>query len=98
LFPRTLTFASSKPTGITGHLFNNCILTFENKFCQQKGGMEMGNSLSPMVSNMFTKHVEEITLDTEDHKPDKWRQQRRQHFRGLAPWISNIAGISLPPS
>jgi hypothetical protein len=32
----------------------------------------MGNSLSPVVSNIFTEHSEEITLDIADHKPAKW--------------------------
>jgi hypothetical protein len=32
----------------------------------------MGNSLSPVVSNIFTEHLEEIALDRADHKPAKW--------------------------
>jgi hypothetical protein len=38
------------------------------KFYQQKEGMAMGNSLPPIVSNIFVEHSE----DTADHKPAKW--------------------------
>jgi hypothetical protein len=31
----------------------------------------MGNSLSPVVSNIFVEHFEEMSLDTADHKPAK---------------------------
>jgi hypothetical protein len=41
---------------------------FEDKFYQQKEGME----LSPMVSNIFMEYSEEIALGTADHKPAKW--------------------------
>jgi hypothetical protein len=34
--------------------------------------MAMGNSLSPVVSNIFMEHFEEIALDTADYKPAKW--------------------------
>jgi hypothetical protein len=45
---------------------------FEDKFYQQKDGMAMGNSLSPVVSNIFMEHLEEMALDTADHKPAEW--------------------------
>jgi hypothetical protein len=45
---------------------------FEDKFYQQKEGMAMGNSLSPVVYNIFMEHSEEATLDRADHKPTKW--------------------------
>jgi hypothetical protein len=45
---------------------------FEDKFHQEKEGMAMGNSLSPVVSNIFMEHFEEIILDTTDHKPTKY--------------------------
>jgi hypothetical protein len=44
---------------------------FEDKLYQQKEGMEMGNSLSPVVSDIFMEHFEEIALDTAYHKPAK---------------------------
>jgi hypothetical protein len=47
-------------------------LQFDDKFCQQKEGLAVGDLLSPMVNNMFTEHFEEIALDTEHHKPTKW--------------------------
>jgi hypothetical protein len=45
---------------------------FEDKFYQQKEGMAMGNFLSPVISNLFMEHFEEIALDTADYKPTKW--------------------------
>jgi hypothetical protein len=57
-------------------LLDSCLKTtyvqFEDKFYQQKEGMAMGNSLSPVVSNIFMKHFEEIALDTADYTPAKW--------------------------
>jgi hypothetical protein len=45
-------------------------LQFEDKFYQQKkvGQLEIP---SPMVSNIFMEHFEEIILDTADCKPAK---------------------------
>jgi hypothetical protein len=40
---------------------------FEDAFYQQKEGKEKGNSLSPVVSNIFREHSD----DTADHKPAK---------------------------
>jgi hypothetical protein len=34
--------------------------------------MAMGNSSSPVISDIFVEHFEEITLDTAGHKPTKW--------------------------
>jgi hypothetical protein len=45
---------------------------FEDKFYQQKEGMAIGNSLSPVVSNIFMEYSEEIALDTAEYKPAKW--------------------------
>jgi hypothetical protein len=45
---------------------------FEDKFYQQNEGTAMGISLSPVVSNIFIEHFEEIALDTADFKPAKW--------------------------
>jgi hypothetical protein len=57
-------------------LLDICITTtyfqFEDMFYQQKECMTMGNSLSPVVSNIFMGHFEEIALDTANHKPAKW--------------------------
>jgi hypothetical protein len=39
---------------------------------QQKEGKEMVNSQSPVVSNVFMEHFEEIALDTGNHKAAKW--------------------------
>jgi hypothetical protein len=57
-------------------LLDICLTTtyfkFDDKFCKQKEGMTMGNSGSPMVSNIFMEHFEDLALDTADHKLDKW--------------------------
>jgi hypothetical protein len=45
---------------------------FVDKFSQQKEGMAVGNSPSPVVSDIFMEHIEEVALDTADHKPTKW--------------------------
>jgi hypothetical protein len=49
---------------------------YDDNFYQQKEGMAMGNSLSPVVSNIFMEYFEKIALDTADHKPlngsDTW--------------------------
>lgn len=33
---------------------------FTDTFCEQKDGMEIRNSLSPVVSDIFTEHTKEI--------------------------------------
>jgi hypothetical protein len=38
----------------------------------QNDGIGMGNSLSPMVNNVFMEHFEEIALAAVGHKPTKW--------------------------
>lgn len=57
-------------------LLDICLKTtyfqFEDTFYQQKEGMAMGNSLSPVVSNIFMEHFEEIAIDTAEYKPAKW--------------------------
>jgi hypothetical protein len=40
-----------------------------DKFFQQKDGMAMGNSLSPIVSNIFMEHFEKLALDSAPYKP-----------------------------
>jgi hypothetical protein len=56
-------------------LLDICLKTmyfqFEDTFDQQKEGMAVGNSLSPVVSNIFMEHSEEIALDTANYKPAK---------------------------
>jgi hypothetical protein len=34
--------------------------------------MAMGSSLSPVVSNIFMEHFEELALDSAQHKPSLW--------------------------
>jgi hypothetical protein len=47
------------------------MLQFENKFYQRKEGMAVGNSLSPVVSNIFLESTEEMALDTAGTNPLK---------------------------
>jgi hypothetical protein len=42
---------------------------FEDKFYKQEEGIAMGNSLSPVVSNIFMEHSEEIALDEQTRNP-----------------------------
>jgi hypothetical protein len=44
----------------------------DNKFFQQKDGMAMGNSLSPIVCNIYMEHFEELALDAAPYKPSLW--------------------------
>jgi hypothetical protein len=40
----------------------------------------MGKSQSPVVSNIFMEHFEEMALDTADYKPDKWLRDVDETF------------------
>jgi hypothetical protein len=42
---------------------------FEDKFNHKKCGMEVGSSLSPVVSCVFMEHLQGTVLGTADHKP-----------------------------
>ena len=44
----------------------------DDKFFQQKDGMAMENSLSPIVSNIFMEHFEKLALDSTPYKPSLW--------------------------
>jgi hypothetical protein len=44
----------------------------EDRFYQQKSGMAMGSSLSPIISNIFMKYFEQLALDSPPHKPAMW--------------------------
>jgi hypothetical protein len=44
----------------------------DGKFFQQKDGMAMGSTLSPVVSNIFIDHFEELALKTAIHRPSLW--------------------------
>jgi hypothetical protein len=41
-------------------------------FYQQKEGMAMWSSLSPVVSNIFMEYYEKLALDTVKQKPSLW--------------------------
>jgi hypothetical protein len=42
-----------------------------NKF-QQKYGMAMGSSLSPIISNVFLEHFEKLALYLAEYEPSLW--------------------------
>jgi hypothetical protein len=44
----------------------------DDKFFQQKDGMAMGSSLSPISSNIYMEHSEKVALDSTQHKPSLW--------------------------
>jgi hypothetical protein len=44
----------------------------EDRFHQQKSGMAMRSSLSPIISSIFMEHFEQLALDSAPHKPAMW--------------------------
>jgi hypothetical protein len=63
----------------------------DGKFFQQKYGMAMESSLSPIVNNIYMEHFKKLTLDSAQHKP------LLQHFRGLASWSRAVTKFPEPP-
>jgi hypothetical protein len=43
-----------------------------DKFFQQKYGMAMGSSLSPILSNVFMEHFEKLAHYSAEYKPSLW--------------------------
>jgi hypothetical protein len=70
-FPERSALQVSDKMELLDICFTATYFQFEDKFYQQKEGTAMGSSLSPMVSNIFMKKIEEISLDAADHKPAK---------------------------
>ncbi|PNF20263.1 hypothetical protein B7P43_G15436 [Cryptotermes secundus] len=72
----TLTERSKLQVEAIMDLLEVCLRTtyfqFEDKFFQHNDGMAMGNSLSPIVSNIFTDHFEKIALDSAQYKSSLW--------------------------
>jgi hypothetical protein len=54
-------------------LLEDCLRTtcfrVDYKFFQQKDDMAMGNSVSPIVSNIFMENSEKLALDSAQYKP-----------------------------
>jgi hypothetical protein len=44
----------------------------DDRFYQQKEGMAMGSSLSPVISNIYMEHFEQLALDSAQDKPSLW--------------------------
>jgi hypothetical protein len=44
----------------------------DDKFFQQKDGMAIGSSLSPIISNIFMEHFEKLALDSTQYKTSLW--------------------------
>jgi hypothetical protein len=57
-------------------LLDVCLRTtyfqLDDRFYQQKEGMAMGSSLSPIVSNIYMEHFEKLALDSAQDKPLLW--------------------------
>jgi hypothetical protein len=72
----TLTERSSLEVEAIMELLEGCLKTtyfhVDDKFFQQKDGMAMGSTLSPVVSNIFMEHFEELALRTVIHRPSLW--------------------------
>jgi hypothetical protein len=56
----------------TLQIIENKLHNDDDKFFQQKDGMAMGNSFSPIVSDIFMKHFEKLALDSAPYKPSLW--------------------------
>jgi hypothetical protein len=52
----------------------------DDRFFQQKDGIIMGNSFSPIVSNIFMEHFEKLALDSAKHKPSLWLRYVDDNF------------------
>jgi hypothetical protein len=52
----------------------------EDRFYQQKSGMAIESSLSPIVSNIFMEHSEQLALDSVPHKPAMWLRYLDEKF------------------
>jgi hypothetical protein len=72
----TLPNRSSLQTEDIMELLEVCVRTtyfqVEDRFYQQKSVMAMESSLSPINSNIFMKHFEQLALDSTPHKPAMW--------------------------
>jgi hypothetical protein len=72
----TLTERSSLEVRAMMELLEVCLKTtyfqVDDKFFQHKDGMFMGNALSPVVSNNYMEHFEELALKKADHRPSLW--------------------------
>jgi hypothetical protein len=51
---------------------NTVYFLVDDKFFQQKNGVVMGSSLSPIVGNIYMEHFEKLALDCAQHKPFLW--------------------------
>jgi hypothetical protein len=65
-------------------LLESCLRTtyfqVDDRFFQQKDGITMGSSLSPIVSNIFMEHFEKLALDSAKHKPLLWLRYVDDNF------------------
>jgi hypothetical protein len=52
----------------------------DDKFFQQKDGVAMESSLSPIVSNIFMEHFEKLALDSAQHKSSLWLRYVHDKF------------------
>jgi hypothetical protein len=66
-----------------------------DKFFQQKYGRAMGNSLSPTVSSIYTKHFENLVPVSTQHKQSLWLHYVDDTF---AAWPHDLEKLFPRPS
>ena len=55
------------------HLFlTSTYFMWNGRFYEQMEGAAMGNSLSPVVANIYMEHFEELALESAEFKPATW--------------------------
>jgi hypothetical protein len=65
----------------------------DDGFYQQKDGMAMGSSLSPVVSIIYMEHFEQLAVDSAQDKPSLWLRYMDDTFINWpqgAEWIQNF--------
>jgi hypothetical protein len=75
----------------------------EDRFYQQKNRVEMGSSLSPIISNIFMEHFEQLSMDSVPHKPAIWLRcvdntsvMCTHGMEKLKEFLSHITALDLP--
>jgi hypothetical protein len=69
-----------------------------DRFCQQKDGMAMGSSISPIVSNIYMEHFEKLALDSAQNKPSLWLRYVDDTFVILPHGADGLQNFFFPSS
>jgi hypothetical protein len=76
VYDTTLAEWSSLKVETIMELLDVCLRTtyfqVADRLYQQKDGMAMGSSLSPIFRNIYMEHFEKLVLDAVQHKPSLW--------------------------